>query len=251
MATKHYQMSAMKRERAGKGVARALRREHQTPAVIYGDKKDPITVSIPTKEANLEYNKAHMFTSICEMDVEGTKVEVLARDVQLHPVTDNVLHVDFLRVTDKTTITVAVPVSFINQEESPGIKEKGILNIIRYDVDLICKAKAIPESIEVDLSSFDIGDSVKISNAVLPEGAKPAIDDRDFTLATIAAPREIIEDEPVEGEEGEEGTEGEEGAEGGEGAEGEKGEGEKGSDKDGGGDAKPEGGDDKAEKGKK
>jgi len=220
MATKTYALSAMKRERAGKGVARALRRENRTPAVIYGDKKDPVTISVPTKEANVEYNKAHMFTSICEMDVEGTTMQVLARDVQLHPVRDSVEHIDFLRVTDKTKITVAVPVNFINQEECAGIKEKGILSVIRYDVDIVCKATAIPDEIEVDLTEFQIGDSIKISNAVMPEGAKPAIDDRDFTLASIAAPRAIVEDEPAEGEEGEEGAEASA-----EGAEGEKAEG--------------------------
>ena len=230
---KTYALSATKRERAGKGVARALRRDKQTPAVIYGDNKTPVTISVPTKEANVEFNKGQMFTTICDLDIEGEKHMVLARDVQLHPVTDNVLHVDFLRVTDKTTVTVAVGVNFINQEESPGIKEKGVLNIIRFDVDLICKAKAIPDSIEVDVSPFDIGDSIKISDVKLPEGAKPAIDDRDFTLASIAAPRVIVEDEPVEGEEGEEGAEGAEGEEG-------KAEGE-------GGDAKAEGGDDKPE----
>ena len=226
--TKHYALSATKRERAGKGVARALRRDAQTPAVIYGDNKTPVTISIPTKETNVEYNKGHMFTTICDLDVEGEKHSVLARDVQLHPVTDNVLHVDFLRVTDKTTVTVAVPVNFINQEESPGIKNKGVLNIIRFDVDLVCKARSIPESIEVDISSFDIGDSIKISAATMPEGAKPAIADRDFTLASIAAPRIVLDDEPAEGEEGAEGAEGEtaEGA-----AEGEKAE---------GGEAKPE-----------
>ncbi len=207
MATKHYPLSAMKRERAGKGVARALRRENQTPAVIYGDKKDPITVSIPTKEANLEFNKGQMFTSICDLDVEGTTMKVLARDVQLHPVSDNVLHVDFLRVTDKTTVTVAVAVNYINQEEAEFTKEKGILNINRYEVDIVCKAQNIPDEIEVDVMDFKIGDSVKISNAVLPEGAKPAIDDRDFTLATVAAPRVIVEDEPEEAAEGEEGAE--------------------------------------------
>lgn len=205
MATKHYAMSATKKDRAGKGAARALRRENMTPAVIYGDKKAPITIAIPTKEANIEYNKAHMFTSICNMDVEGEKVEVLARDVQLHPVTDNVMHVDFLRVTDKTTITVGVPMSFINQEESEYSKSKGILNITRYSVDVVCKAKDIPDEIVVDVKDFKIGDSIKISNATMPAGAKPAIDDRDFTVATISAPRVVLDDEPeeTEGEEGE------------------------------------------------
>ena len=222
--TKKYEMSAVKRERAGKGVARALRREAQTPAVIYGDKKDPVTISIPTKETNLEYNKGHMFTTLCDVDLEGKKELVLARDVQLHPVTDNVLHVDFLRVTDKTKLTVAVSVHFINQEECLGLKDKGVLNVIRYEVDLVCKAVNIPESIEVDLTKFEIGDSIKISDAVMPEGSTPAIDDRDFTLAAIAAPRVLeVEEEVSEEGEGEEGEEGE----GGETAEGEGAEGDK------------------------
>ncbi len=219
---KTYPMSATKRDRAGKGAARALRREKQTPAVIYGDNKEPVTITIPTKEANLEYNKAHMFTSICEMDVEGTTMKVLARDVQLHPVTDNVQHVDFLRVTDKTKITVAVTVNYINQEEAKFVAEKGVFNVNRYEVDINCKATAIPDEIVVDVKDFDIGDSIKISDAQMPEGAKPTIDDRDFTLATISAPRLIIEDEPEEGEEGAEGEDGEKA----EGAEGEKAEGD-------------------------
>lgn len=219
---KAYKLSATKRDRAGKGAARAHRRENQTPAVIYGDKKDPITITVPMKEANLEYNKAHMFTTICEIELDGKEMKVLARDVQLHPVSDNVLHIDFLRVTDKTKITVPVAVNFINQEECAGIKEKGILNIIRYEVDIDCKATNIPEEIEVDLTKFEIGDSVKISDAVMPEGAKPTISDRDFSLASIAAPR-AIEEEVV----AEEGVEGEEGAEASaEGAEGEKAEGD-------------------------
>jgi len=185
MATKHYPLSAMKRERAGKGVARALRRDKQTPAVIYGDNKDPVTISIPTKEANVEFNRGQMFTTLCDMDVEGDKHMLLARDVQLHPVTDNVMHVDFLRVTDKTTITVAVPVNYINQEDAEYTKEKGVFNVNRYDVEVVCKAQAIPDEIIVDVKDFEIGASIKISDADMPEGAKPAIDDRDFTLATI------------------------------------------------------------------
>ncbi len=223
MATKRYEMSATKKDRAGKGAARALRRDNMTPAVIYGDKKAPVTIAISTKDANLEYNKAQMFTSICDIDVEGEKMEVLARDVQLHPVSDNVMHVDFLRVTDKTTVTVAVPVSYINQEDAKYADEKGILNVNRYDVDIVCKARNIPDEIVVDVKDFEIGDSIKISNAVLPEGAKPAIDDRDFTMATVAAPRVIVDEtEEGEGEEGEEGAEGEKA----EGADGEKAEGD-------------------------
>ncbi len=201
--SRQYKMTATKREGAGKGAARAIRRDKQTPAVIYGDKKDPVTISLPTKETNLEYNKGHMFTMICELDVDGEKHTVLARDAQLHPVTDNVMHVDFLRVTDKTSITVSVPVNYIGYEESPAAQAKGILNVVRFEVDINCKAKNIPESIDVDLSKALIGDAIKISNANMPEGAKPAISDRDFALAAVSAPRVVLDDEPAEGEEGE------------------------------------------------
>ena len=222
---KQYALSAMKRERAGKGVARALRRDKQTPAVIYGDNKSPITISIPTKEVNFEWNKAHMLTTLCELDVDGKSALVLARDVQLHPVTDNVLHVDFLRVNSKTKLTVSVPVVCINQEECPGLKAKGILSITRYNVDLVCKAMAIPESIEIDISAMEIGDTIKISNATMPEGASAAITDRDFTIGAVIAPRVAMEEDETEGE----AAEGEEGEKA-EGEEGEKAE----------GDAKPE-----------
>lgn len=201
--SRQFKMTATKREGAGKGAARAIRRDNQTPAVIYGDKKEPVTISLPTKETNLEYNKGHMFTMICELDVDGEKHTVLARDAQLHPVTDNVMHVDFLRVTDKTSITVSVPVNYIGFEESPAAHAKGILNVVRFEVDINCKAKNIPEAIDVDLSKAEIGDAFKISNAAMPEGAKPAITDRDFALAAIAAPRIILDDEPEEGAEGE------------------------------------------------
>ena len=204
MATKTYNLSATKRDRAGKGAARALRRENQTPAVIYGDKKDPITISVSQKDANVEFNRGHMFTSICDLDVEGTQMKVLARDVQLHPVSDNVLHVDFLRVTDKTSITVAVPVNYINVEEAKFTENKGVFNINRYEVDIVCKATAIPDEITVDVKDFEIGDTVKISNADMPDGAKPAIDDRDFTLAAISAPRTIADDTPADEEGAEE-----------------------------------------------
>lgn len=203
--SKQFTMTATKREGAGKGAARAIRRDNQTPAVIYGDKKEPVTISLPTKETNLEHNKGHMFTMLCELELDGEKHMVLARDAQLHPVTDNVMHVDFLRVTDKTSITVSVPVNFMGYEDSPAAQEKGVLNVVRFEVDINCKAKNIPESIDVDLSKAEIGDSIKISNAVMPEGAKADIDDRDFALAAVTAPRVIVDDEPAEGEEGEEG----------------------------------------------
>ena len=234
--SKNYAMTAAKRDGTGKGTARALRRNNQVPAVIYGDNKAPITITLSMRDANVEYNRGQMYTTLCDLDLEGDKHLVLARDVQLHPVTDNVLHIDFLRVTPKTQISVDVPVQFVNEEKSPGLQDKGILNVVRYTVELRCSATSIPDLIEVNLEGKEQGDSVNISDADLPDGVKPVIDDRDFTIATIMAPRKI--EEPVV--EDAEGVEGEEGAEG---AEGEAAEGE-------GGDAPAEGGDaEKAEGG--
>ena len=215
--SKNYAMTAAKRDRAGKGIARALRREGRIPAVIYGDKKEPVKISLDDNDINVEYSRGHMLTTLCDLDVEGDKHLVLARDVQLHPVTDIVEHVDFLRVTAKTKIAVEVPVHFINEDKSPGLDQKGILNVVRYTVELICSATDIPEQIEVNLEGKEQGDSVNISDGVLPQGTQPVIDDRDFTIATIMAPRKVEEPVVAEGE-GEEGAEGE-GEEGAEGAE--------------------------------
>ena len=225
--SKNYALKAEKRDGTGKGVARALRRENKTPAVIYGDNKEPLNIVLPTKETTLEYHKGHMFTTLCDVDVAGEKHLVLARDIQLHPVSDNVLHVDFLRVTPKTKLNVYVPVHFTNQEECKGLQEKGILNVVRHEVELTCQATSIPEAVELDMTEFEIGDAIKMSHIALPSGAKPTVTDRDLTIATIVAPRRAIEETPAE--EGEEGaaaaTEGgEEAAEGGEGEKAEGGE---------------------------
>ncbi|MCB9989344.1 MAG: 50S ribosomal protein L25/general stress protein Ctc [Rhodospirillales bacterium] len=187
--SKNFALKAEKRERAGKGIARAVRREGKIPGVIYGDHKEPVVISMPEKELTLEYHKGHMFTNLCDMDVSGEKHTVLARDVQLHPVTDRMMHVDFLRVTPKTKLNVMIPVHFVGQEECPGLKEKGVLNVVRHEVEMTVQAVNIPENIEISLAGFEIGDSIKISAATLPEGSKPAITDRDFTIATIAAPK--------------------------------------------------------------
>lgn len=193
--TKHYALSAEQRERAGKGVARALRRENKIPAVVYGDAKDAESIALPIKEVTLEYHKGHMFTNLCDLEINGKKQLVLARDVQLHPVNDRVLHIDFLRVTPKTTIVTHVPVHFLNEDTCPGIKAGGSLTIVRHDLELVCKATDIPEAIEIDLTPFVIGDAIKISDVKLPSGVKPAITNRDFTIATVAAPRLLLEEE--------------------------------------------------------
>lgn len=192
--TKHYALSAEQRERAGKGVARALRRESKIPAVVYGDAKDAESIELPVKEVTLEYQKGHMFTNLCDLTVGGKKQLVLARDVQVHPVTDRVLHVDFMRVTPKTTITVSVPVHFQNEENCPGIKNKGSLTVVRHELELVCLATEIPEEVAIDLTPYDIGDAIKISDIALPKGTKSGYQ-RDVSIATISAPRLLLEEE--------------------------------------------------------
>jgi large subunit ribosomal protein L25 len=201
-----YALKAEKRERAGKGVARTLRRENKVPGVIYGDSKEAVTITLPSKEINLEYRKGHMFQSLCNLEAGGEKFLVLARDVQLDPVTDVVLHVDFLRVTPKTQIHVQVPVHFNNAEECPGLKEKGVLNIVRHEIEVVCRATDIPTSIEVDLSTVQLGDSIHIGDLKFPDGAKP-IDKESFTVAAIHAPRRAAEVEATPAAEGAEGAE--------------------------------------------
>ncbi len=196
---KNIQFSAELRDQAGKGVARALRREDKIPAVIYGAGEPPIKISMPAKEANIEYNKGHMYNTLSDVTVDGKKHLTLARDVQTHPVKDTVQHIDFLRVSAKTKIDVEVPVHFINEEDSPFSKRSGILNIVRHELPLTCKATDIPEYVEIDLMPFNIGDTIKLSDITLPEGTKSAID-RDLTIATIAAPKTAAQEEAEEAE---------------------------------------------------
>ena len=216
-------LSAEPKERAGKGAARATRRAGRVPAVIYGAKKPPVMVTLEPRDVTREINKAGFFATLFDIEVGGGKERVLPRDLQLHPVTDRALHIDFLRVSASTKVTVNVPCSFVNDEEAPGLKRGGVLNVVRYEIELACRADAIPQEIEVDLTGLDIGDGVHISMISLPEGVEPTITDRDFTIATIAAPTLTVEeeDEAAEGEEGEApvGEEGEAAPEGEEAAE--------------------------------
>ena len=187
--SKNYALTASKRERAGKGVARALRRENSIPAVIYGDNKPPVMISMPVKDVTLRFQQGGMKTHICDLTVDGDKQTVLARDVQLNPVTDRIEHVDFMRVGAKTKLTVHVPIHFTNQETSPGMKAKGVLNIIHHDLELRCVASDIPESLELDLSAADLGAALKLSAIKLPKGAEVMGVKKgdDITIATIVA----------------------------------------------------------------
>lgn len=181
-------LSASKRDRAGKGSARAARRAGLIPAVIYGDRKDPLSINLDANAFKKLISTPGIFSQLLNITVDGEKNNVLARDIQFHPVTDVPLHVDFLRISKGATITVSVPVVFLNEEKSPGLKAGGVLNVVRYEVEVSCPATSIPENVEVDLEGTVIGDSIHISAVTLPQGVEPTITDRDFTIATIAAP---------------------------------------------------------------
>jgi len=179
--------TAERRERAGKGAARAVRRAGLLPGVIYGAKKAPEHVAFKPQELLPELNKSAFFTNLYDVKLDGTSERVLVRDVQFDPVSDRPLHVDFMRVEANTRVTVNVPVVFDNEAASPGIKRGGVLNIARHVIEFVCLAGQIPHEIRVDLTGLDIGDSVHISAVKLPEGVRPTIR-RDFTVASVAAP---------------------------------------------------------------
>ncbi len=181
-------LPASSRDRVGKGSARAARREGRVPAVIYGDKKDPLPITVEERVMMKLMHTPGFFASLLDVEVNGSKHRVLPRDLQLHPVTDRPEHVDFLRVSADTEITVEVPCEFINEGDAPGLVKGGVLNVVRYEVEVICRPDLIPEKIVCDLSGMDLGDSFHISGVSLPDGVVPTITDRDFTIATIAAP---------------------------------------------------------------
>ena len=205
-------IAAQKRDRAGKGNARSLRGEGRVPAVIYGEKKGPESISIAINDITRLYNTGRILSTLLDVDIDGKKHRVIARDVQLHPVRETILHADFLRLGKGAKIAVEVPVKFLNEETCPGLKSGGVLNVVRYTVELNCPAENIPEYIELDLIEASMGDSLHISEVTLPNGCEPVISDRDFTIATIAAPAAIRSD-AAEDEKGAEDGEGEEGEE--------------------------------------
>ena len=178
-------LSAETRERAGKGASRAMRREGRVPAVIYGQKQDPISIHVEEKVLMKMLHTGHFMNSVVMVDVGGKATRTLPKDVQFHPVTDRPLHVDFLRISEHAQVTVAVPIRFVDEEESRGLKRGGVLNAVRHELELICDAAEIPEQVEIDLAGLDIGDSLHISTVKLPQGTRSAITDRDFTIATI------------------------------------------------------------------
>lgn len=195
MSQETYELKAEARERVGKGSARELRRNGFIPAVIYGDKQAPVSITLNTNEVTKRIHAGGFMTTVATIDVDGKKYKVLPKDYQLDPVRDFTMHVDFLRVSGNTQVTVEIPVHFVNEEKSPGIKVGGVLNIVRHEVEVHCPADAIPEFFSVDLTGAKIGDSIHISAVALPKGVTPVIADRDFTIATIIAPAAGVTEE--------------------------------------------------------
>lgn len=189
-----YELTATVREKVGKGAARATRREGQIPAVIYGGKQPALPISLSYWEIDQKIHGGGFFTTLATIDVGSEKIRVIPRDFQIDPVSDRPLHVDFLRVVEGARLTIDVPVHFINESAAPGIRRGGVLNIVRHTVNISCPAEEIPEQLICDLTGLDINDSLHISSVALPEGVEPTITDRDFTVATIAAPAGVKEE---------------------------------------------------------
>ncbi|WP_246472748.1 50S ribosomal protein L25/general stress protein Ctc [Pelagibacterium limicola] len=197
------ELKASVRDRVGKGAARELRRNGLVPAVIYGDKKPPLSIALSYKDAFRKIHEGGFLSHVIEIDVDGEKHRVIPKDYQLEPVRDFLVHVDFLRVGKNSILTVEVPVHFENQEKSPGLKKGGVLNIVRHAVECNVPADSIPEYLVVDLAKAEVGDSIHISAITLPKGVTATITDRDFTIATIAAPSALRSSEGSAAGEGE------------------------------------------------
>ena len=177
-------LSAETREQVGKGASRLLRREGRVPAVIYGNKQDPASIHVNERELMKLLMTGHFMNSVVMVNGERT----LPKDVAFDPVSDRPVHVDFLRISEHASVTVNVPIIFADEEESPGIKRGGVLNIVRHELELVVDAAEIPDDVTISLKGVDVGESIHISDITLPKGAASAITDRDFTIATIVAP---------------------------------------------------------------
>ncbi|MDJ0977675.1 MAG: 50S ribosomal protein L25/general stress protein Ctc [Erythrobacter sp.] len=193
-------LPAERRERAGKGASRALRREGRIPAVIYGGKEEPTPIHVEEKELVKQLMTGHFMNSIVQIEVDGKTERTLPKDVALHPVTDRPTHADFLRLSKDAKVDVSIPVVFTNEEASPGLKKGGVLNVVRHELELVCEADKIPGEIEISVEGKEVGDSIHISEVTLPQGSTSAITDRDFTIATLVAPSALKKSEEEEAE---------------------------------------------------
>jgi len=188
-------LPAEARDRAGKGASRALRRQGRVPAVVYGQKSEPLSIHVEEKLLSKMLSTGHFMNSVIMIDVAGKPTRTLPKAVDFHPVSSRPVHVDFLRISEHTKVHVNVPVRFDNEEASPGLKRGGVLNVVQHELELICDAASIPEEIHISLAGLEIGDSLHISQVQLPGGATPAITDRDFTVATVVAPSAMKSEE--------------------------------------------------------
>lgn len=188
MSRQSYELEALVREQVGKGAARETRRQGRVPAVIYGDKKPPIAISLSYKDADKRLRAGGFLTTVAFIVVGGEKIRVIPKDYHMHVVKDTLTHVDFLRVSDETIVTVFVPVHAINQETSVGLKRGGALSIVHHEIECQCRAALIPEAIEVDVSALNIGATVHIEDIEFADGVKPVIHEKNFTVLSITAP---------------------------------------------------------------
>ena len=204
------------RNTASKGQLNSLRKNEQVPAIIYGGKEENQKISLSKKQVQFLIDQENFLSKIITISIDDKQINVLPRDVNYDPITDNPIHIDFLRIVKGAKVVIEIPVKFINNENSPGLKRGGVLNIVRRNVELKCPTETIPDELVVDLDGLEIGTSIKISSIKLPENVHPTIQGRDFVIATVAAPTVFKEPEkPAEAE----ATEGAEGAEGAEAAE--------------------------------
>jgi large subunit ribosomal protein L25 len=219
-------LPAEARERAGKGASRALRRDGRVPAVVYGEKKEPLSIHVEEKLLTRMLHTGHFMNSVVMIDYKGKPHRTLPKAVDFHPVTSRPIHVDFLRIGEHTKVHVAIPMRFDNEEASPGLKRGGVLNVVVHELEIVCDAAHIPSEIHVPLDGLEIGDSIHIGQVKLPDGVTPANSEEDFTVATIVAPSAVKAEEAEaaaesaaaeagEAEEGEAEGEGEAPAEGG------------------------------------
>ena len=184
------------RAKLGKGPSYQTRQKGLIPGIVYGGKDAPQPIQVEERSFQKLYQTGHLLSTLLMLELDGKNTRVIPRSVQLDPVSDRPVHVDFMRLAEGARIALNIPVHFRGQEGSPGIKKGGVLNIVRHEVELYCPVDNIPAYIEADLSGLDIGDSLHISAFALPEGVKPVIQNRDFTVATIAPPTTYTEEAP-------------------------------------------------------
>ena len=204
-------LEASIRKTTTKGELNSLRKNDQVPAIIYGGKEENQKISLPKKQVQFLIDQENFLSKIIGINIDGNQINVLPREVNYDPISDNPIHIDFLRIVKGAKIVIEIPVKFINNEKSPGLKRGGVLNIVRRSVELKCPTETIPDELIVDLDGLEIGTSIKISSIKLPENVNPTIQGRDFVIATVAAPTVFKEPEkPAEAEsvEGEAAAEG-------------------------------------------